>query len=354
MSIKHYFVLLGDKHLQTNSLMLIIPKNYHSPYGIMDTERAIKLIKDTFETTLAKALNLTRISAPLFVRKRTGLNDNLSGVERPVTFQMKHYPDDDIEIIHSLAKWKRLALKRYGIAMHEGIYTDMNAIRRDEELDNTHSIYVDQWDWEKIITPQERTLSYLHYTVRQIYQVFLATEAQLIAQYPLCRKLLPPEVTFITSQGLEDRYPNLSPSEREQVFAKEKGAIFITQIGNTLRSGKKHDNRAPDYDDWQLNGDLIFWNPVLDKALELSSMGIRVDENSLSQQLKTANAEERKQLEYHQMLLKGQLPLTIGGGIGQSRICMFFYKKAHIGEVQASVWTDDMVRLCENNGMKLL
>ena len=334
--------------------MIIIPKNYVSPYGIMDTERAIKLIKDTFETTLARALHLTRISAPLFVKRATGLNDDLNGVERPVSFEMKDAEGQTIEIIHSLAKWKRLALKRYGISLHEGIYTDMNAIRRDETLDNAHSIYVDQWDWEKVIAPTDRTLAYLQQTVNQLYNAFLETEAALVAHYPKCKAFLPKEVTFISSQELEDRYPTLSPQKREEVFAKEKGAIFITQIGKTLRSGKKHDNRAPDYDDWELNGDLILWNPVLDSALELSSMGIRVDEKSLAHQLEVANAEHRKSLDYHQMLLRGELPLTIGGGIGQSRICMLLMQKAHIGEVQASIWTDDMLQLCEENGIQLL
>ena len=334
--------------------MIIIPKNYVSPYGIMDTERAIKLIKDTFETTLARALQLTRISAPLFVKRATGLNDDLNGVERPVSFEMKDAEGQTIEIIHSLAKWKRLALKLYGISLHEGIYTDMNAIRRDETLDNTHSIYVDQWDWEKVIAPTDRTLAYLQQTVNQLYNAFLETEAALVTHYPKCKAFLPKEVTFISSQELEDRYPTLSPQKREEVFAKEKGAIFITQIGKTLRSGKKHDNRAPDYDDWELNGDLILWNPVLDSALELSSMGIRVDEKSLADQLEVANAEHRKSLDYHQMLLRGELPLTIGGGIGQSRICMLLMQKAHIGEVQASIWTDDMLRLCEENGIQLL
>lgn len=304
--------------------MIIIPKNYVSPYGIMDTERA------------------------------TGLNDDLNGVERPVSFEMKDAEGQTIEIIHSLAKWKRLVLKRYGISLHEGIYTDMNAIRRDETLDNTHSIYVDQWDLEKVIAPTDRTLAYLQQTVNQLYNAFLETEDALVAHYPKCKAFLPKEVTFISSQELEDRYPTLSPQKREEVFAKEKGAIFITQIGKTLRSGKKHDNRAPDYDDWELNGDLILWNPVLDSALELSSMGIRVDEKSLAHQLQVANAEHRKSLDYHQMLLRGELPLTIGGGIGQSRICMLLMQKAHIGEVQASIWTDDMLQLCEENGIQLL
>ena len=331
-----------------------IPPHYQAPYGIMDTERAIKFIKDFFEKELSKALNLTRISAPLFVKQSSGLNDNLNGVERPVSFQMKEAPEETIEIIHSLAKWKRLALKRYGIPQGEGIYTDMNAIRRDEVLDNTHSIYVDQWDWEKVITKEERNLDYLKETVEKIYKVFLKTEEMLVNKYPKYKKFLPEKVTFITSQELEDIYPDLSAEERENKFAKEKGAIFIMQIGKILNSGEKHDGRAPDYDDWELNGDLIMWNPVLDRALELSSMGIRVDENSLLKQLKISNLEERKELEYHKMLLNGELPLTIGGGIGQSRICMFLLQKAHIGEVQASIWTDEMIKICEENGMNLL
>ena len=308
-----------------------IPQGYDPKYGIMDTERAIKRIKDFFETELSKALNLSRISAPLFVKNTTGLNDNLNGVERPVSFQMKEAPEDTIEIVHSLAKWKRLALKRYAIGVGEGIYTDMNAIRRDETLDNTHSIYVDQWDWEKIITKEQRTLAYLEETVRKIYKVFLATEAVITLEYPLLTPFLPKEITFITSQELEHKYPNLSASQREQHFAKEKGAIFIMQIGDALLSGEKHDGRAPDYDDWQLNGDL-----------------------SLMQQLKKANLEERKHLDYHQMLLQGDLPLTIGGGIGQSRICMFFLQKAHIGEVQASIWTEEILALCEQHHINLL
>ena len=331
-----------------------IPQGYDPKYGIMDTERAIKRIKDFFETELSRALNLSRISAPLFVKNSTGLNDNLNGIERPVSFSMKDAPEDTIEIVHSLAKWKRLALKRYGLNTGEGIYTDMNAIRRDETLDNTHSIYVDQWDWEKIITKEQRTLAYLEETVKKIYQVFLATEAVITLEYPLLTRFLPKEITFITSQELEHRYPSLSPNEREQRFAKEKGAIFIMQIGGVLLSGEKHDGRAPDYDDWQLNGDLILWNPVLESALELSSMGIRVDEVSLMEQLKVSNLEERKHLDYHQMLLEGSLPFTIGGGIGQSRICMFFLQKAHIGEVQASIWTEEILALCAKHHINLL
>ena len=333
---------------------VIVPKNYDAKYGIMETEIAIKLIKDFFESELSKELNLTRISAPLFVRKTTGINDNLNGVERPVSFEMKDYEGEIIEIIHSLAKWKRLALKRYGIDTGKGIYTDMNAIRRDEELDNVHSIYVDQWDWEKVITKEERNLDFLKETVKKIYKVFLKTQDMLVNKYPKYKKFLPEEVTFITSQELENMYPDLTPDERENRFAKEKGAIFIMQIGKILESGEKHDGRAPDYDDWELNGDLIMWDPVLDKALELSSMGIRVDEKSLLKQLEILNLEERKGLEYHKMLLNSELPLTIGGGIGQSRICMFLLQKAHIGEVQASIWDEETIKICEQNGINLL
>ncbi len=333
---------------------IIIPKNYDAKYGIMETEKAIKIIKDFFESELSKTLNLTRISAPLFVKRSTGLNDNLNGVERPVSFEMKDYEGEIIEIIHSLAKWKRLALKRYGVEKGKGIYTDMNAIRRDEELDNTHSIYVDQWDWEKVIGKEDRNLSFLEDTVKKIYSVFLKTEKMLVEKYDKYDRFLPEEVTFITSQELEDMYPELSPGERENKFAKEKGAIFISQIGKVLNSGQKHDGRAPDYDDWNLNGDLIMWNPVLESSLELSSMGIRVDEVSLQKQLEILGLEERKELEYHKMLLNGELPLTIGGGIGQSRICMFLLQKAHIGEVQASIWSDDIVRVCSEKGINLL
>lgn len=333
---------------------IIVPKDYDGKYGIMETEIAIKLTKDFFEKELSEVLDLTRISAPLFVNKETGLNDNLNGVERPVSFDMKEIPESNIEVVHSLAKWKRLALKRYDVESGKGIYTDMNAIRRDEELDNTHSIYVDQWDWEKVIERENRNLEFLRETVEKIYSVFKKTENMLVEKYDKLKKFLPDKVTFITSQELETMYPELEPEEREDVFAKEKGAIFIMQIGKILNSGKKHDKRAPDYDDWDLNGDLIMWNPVLNKALELSSMGIRVDKESLEKQLKILNLEERKKLEFHKMLLNDELPLTIGGGIGQSRICMFLLQKAHIGEVQASIWDEKTMELCEEAGINLL
>ena len=335
--------------------MIIIPKNYVSPYGIMDTERAIKLIKDTFETTLARALHLTRISAPLFVKRATGLNDDLNGVERPVSFEMKDAEGQTIEIIHSLAKWKRLALKRYGISLHEGIYTDMNAIRRDETLDNTHSIYVDQWDWESIISAQDRNEKFLHDIVRKIYRVFKDTENMINEKYAgYFSEKLPEEIFFISSEELLQKYPNLSPKEREIAICKEKKAVFIQGIGNELSNGEKHDLRSPDYDDWSLNGDILFYNPVHDTAIELSSMGIRVDEKSLMSQTEKAGTTDRLTLNYHKDLLDGKLPLTIGGGIGQSRICMYMLEKRHIGEVQSSVWDEKNIKKCQEMGIELL
>ena len=333
---------------------IFIPEGYDPKYGIMETEIAIKFVKDFFEKELSSALNLTRISAPLFVKKSSGLNDNLNGVERPVAFETKEVPDETLEIVHSLAKWKRMALKRYGVPVGQGIYTDMNAIRRDEDMDNTHSIYVDQWDWEKVITKEDRNFDFLKETVRKIYKVFLNTERELSARFEKVKISLPNEVTFITSQELENLYPNLTPEERENEFAKSRGAIFVTQIGKVLASGQRHDGRAPDYDDWELNGDLILWDPALNHSLDLSSMGIRVDKDALERQLKELNLEERKELDFHKQLLNGELPLTIGGGIGQSRICMFFLQKAHIGEVQASFWTEDIKKVCRENGINLL
>ena len=333
---------------------IFIPEGYDPKYGIMETEIAIKFVKDFFEKELSSALNLTRISAPLFVKKASGLNDNLNGVERPVAFETKEVPGETLEIVHSLAKWKRMALKRYKVPVGQGIYTDMNAIRRDEDMDNTHSIYVDQWDWEKVITKEDRNFDFLKETVRKIYKVFLNTERELSAKFEKVKINLPNEVTFITSQELENLYPNLTPEERENEFAKSKGAIFVMQIGKVLASGQRHDGRAPDYDDWELNGDLILWDPALNHSLELSSMGIRVDKDALERQLKELNLEERKELDFHKQLLNGELPLTIGGGIGQSRICMFFLQKAHIGEVQASFWTEDIKKVCRENGINLL
>ena len=333
---------------------IFIPEGYDPKYGIMETEIAIKFVKDFFEKELSSALNLTRISAPLFVKKASGLNDNLNGVERPVAFETKEVPGETLEIVHSLAKWKRMALKRYKVPVGQGIYTDMNAIRRDEDMDNTHSIYVDQWDWEKVITKEDRNFDFLKETVRKIYKVFLNTERELSARFEKVKINLPNEVTFITSQELENLYPNLTPEERENEFAKSKGAIFVMQIGKVIASGQRHDGRAPDYDDWELNGDLILWDPALNHSLELSSMGIRVDKDALERQLKELNLEERKELDFHKQLLNGELPLTIGGGIGQSRICMFFLQKAHIGEVQASFWTEDIKKVCRENGINLL
>ncbi len=333
---------------------VLCPKDYKAVLDIRKTEKAIKQLKDFFESALAKELNLTRVSAPLFVRPETGLNDNLNGVERPVSFDVKDMGGSIAEVVHSLAKWKRMALKRYGFKPGEGLYTDMNAIRRDEELDNLHSVYVDQWDWEKIILKEERNVETLKNIVRSIFKVFKATEEYICSEYPELEKTLPDDISFITTQELEDLYPELSPRQREDAIAKEKGAVFVMQIGGQLKSGIRHDGRAPDYDDWELNGDIIFWYPVLEKAFEVSSMGIRVDEDSLVKQLKLAGCEERLELPFHRDLLEKRLPYTVGGGIGQSRICMFFLKKAHIGEVQVSVWPDEMIEICEKANITLL
>lgn len=322
--------------------------------SVKETQIAIKSIKDFFERNLAKKLNLIWVSAPLFVKPESGLNDNLSGVEKPVSFEIRKY-NEKVEIVQSLAKWKRFALKRYGFKIGEGLYTDMNAIRPDETLDCIHSIYVDQWDWEKIIRKEDRTYSYLKKIVEDIYEVFKETEKYLDELYPnTFQKKLPKKITFITSQELEDLYPDLTPEEREKMITKEYKAVFVSKIGYPLASGKPHGLRSPDYDDWNLNGDIIFWNPIINSAFELSSMGIRVDEKSLEEQLKFAKAEERKKLEYHRMLLNGELPYTVGGGIGQSRICMFFLEKRHIGEVQASVWTDEILSECREKNIFLL
>lgn len=333
---------------------LIKPEGYKSSLNIRMTEVAIKQTKDFFESELAKALNLTRVSAPLFVKPETGLNDNLNGVERPVSFDVKGIGGDTVEVVHSLAKWKRMALKRYGFSSGEGLYTDMNAIRRDEDLDNLHSVYVDQWDWERIIEKSERTEETLKNIVRKIYSVFKSTENYLVKLYPDLKRFLPEDIFFITTQELEDMYPNLTPKERENALAREKKAIFIMKIGDLLSSGIKHDGRAPDYDDWALNGDIVFYYPVLDIAFEVSSMGIRVDEDSLVSQLKKAGCEDRKNFKFHKDLINKELPYTIGGGIGQSRICMFFLGKAHIGEVQSSVWSDEMIAECSENNIELL
>lgn len=333
---------------------IITPEGYASPLTIRETEVAIKEVKDHFQSALAKSLHLTRVSAPLFVKPETGLNDNLNGVERPVAFGIKEQNDDTAEIVHSLAKWKRHALKKYGFHSGEGLYTDMSAIRRDEDTDNIHSIYVDQWDWEKVISKEERNTETLQYTVRKVYAALKDTEDYMSRRYNYIEPLLPEEINFITSQELEDLYPGMTAKEREYAYAKAKGAIFISQIGKILASGEKHDGRAPDYDDWELNGDIIVYYPVLDIALELSSMGIRVDEVSLMKQLKEAGCEERKELAFQKALLHGELPYTIGGGIGQSRICMYYLRKAHIGEVQSSIWPEEMVHTAEEHGIQLL
>ncbi len=340
--------------MTTAPYSIIITKGYQSYLGLKETQIAIKLLKDYFEKALAQELGLIRVSAPLFVRPKSGLNDNLTGTERPVSFDVKGLMGEQCEIVQSLAKWKRMALKNYGFADGEGLYTDMNAIRRDEELDNLHSIYVDQWDWEKVIRPEERTVATLQQTVRQIYRVLLATEEFIRGYFPNLPRELPPEIKFISSQELEERFPHLTPKEREDVIAQEWGAVFIMKIGGIMKSGMRHDGRAPDYDDWELNGDLILWYSPLQKALEISSMGIRVNAESLLRQIKEAGCEGRLTLEYHRALLNGELPQTIGGGIGQSRLCMYFLKKVHIGEVQASVWPEEMIEECRRAGIMLL
>lgn len=324
----------------------IVPKDYRSILGVYDTQTAIGNIKRWFEEALTGSLKLKRVSAPLFVTANSGLNDDLSGIERPVRFDVPSL-DVDAEVVHSLAKWKRMALAQYDFRVGNGLYTDMNAIRRDEVLDNTHSIYVDQWDWERVIDSSMRNEVYLKDTVSQIVSAICETSMRLRTKYKDLNVEISPDVTFVTSQELEDMYPNLSPSQREQVFVKKHPTTFILQIGHRLKSGAPHDLRAPDYDDWHLNGDLLFWHEPLGIALELSSMGIRVDQTSLSQQLKLSNQENRLKYDYHQKVLNGELPLTIGGGIGQSRLCMLLLGKAHIGEVQVSIWDDETIAACE-------
>lgn len=332
---------------------LMIPNGYRPRLSILETEIAIKLLKDTFERELASHLHLTRVSAPLFVHPSSGLNDNLNGVERPVQFDINGLPED-VQIVHSLAKWKRFALYRYEFGKGGGLYTDMNAIRRDEDLDNLHSVYVDQWDWESIITPELRNEEYLRMVVGKIVGVLYRTQEVVCTRFPVLDLFLTEDVTYITTQQLEDRYPHLTPFERECAITKECGTVFLSQIGGKLKSGQPHDGRAPDYDDWELNGDILVWNPILERVFEISSMGIRVDPVSLDRQLKLAGCDERRTYTYHKMLLGGELPLTIGGGIGQSRICMLLLQKAHIGEVQCSVWPEDMMQESEKNGIHLL
>ncbi len=333
---------------------LIIPEGYTSALSLYDTQIAIKTVKDFFQQTLSSQLNLLRVSSPLFVDPASGLNDNLNGVERPVKFGIKEQNEAEAEIVHSLAKWKRYALKEYGFAHGEGLYTDMNAIRRDEDTDNIHSIYVDQWDWEKVIRRNERNLDTLKKVVTSVYKALKKTEVYMSIQYDYIGEVLPREIFFITSQELEDQYPELTPREREYEIVKKKGAVCIMQIGGLLASGQKHDGRAPDYDDWNLNADILVYYPVLDIALELSSMGIRVDAESLARQLKIAGCEERAELPFQRAILDGELPYTIGGGIGQSRICMFYLRKAHIGEVQCSLWPPEVVAEAAKGGIQLL
>lgn len=332
-----------------------IPAGYAPHLSLYETQSAISLIKRAFQDALSRELNLRRVSAPLFVEPSSGLNDDLNGVERPVGFDIP-FANAQAQVVHSLAKWKRMALYRYDIHPGKGIYTDMNAIRRDEELDNLHSVYVDQWDWEKVITPEARTLFTLHQAVTGIVSCICDTQLTVRGKYPQLgdTPLLNRHVTFITAQELEDLYPDLTPKQRENAFAKKHGTIFVQGIGGKLRSGKPHDGRAPDYDDWDMNGDILFYNPILDSALEISSMGIRVSPESLDRQLTLAGCDNRRNLPFHKMLLEGQLPLTMGGGIGQSRLCMLLLGKAHIGEVQSSIWDEHTRKVFEDAGITLL
>ena len=333
---------------------IVIPEGYKPLLNLKETQIAIKQVKDFFQRELAAELNLKRVSAPLFVSPDSGLNDNLNGVERPVSFGVKEQDDKPFEIVHSLAKWKRLALKRYNFNVGEGLYTDMNAIRRDEETDNIHSIFVDQWDWEKIIPADARNEKTLRDTVKAVYEALRVTEKYVANKYDYVECFLPEEITFITTQELVDLYPGMSAKEREYEIVKKHGAVFLMQIGDILSNGEKHDGRAPDYDDWKLNGDILVYYPVLDIALELSSMGIRVNAEVLAEQLKKAGCEERAELPFQKDLLEGRLPQTIGGGIGQSRICMFFLRKAHIGEIQVSVWPDEIYDEAAAPGITIL
>ena len=333
---------------------LIIPENYSSALNLHDTQIGIKTVKDFFQSLLVRHLNLLRVSAPLFVDPASGMNDNLNGYERPVSFGILEQNDYRAEVVQSLAKWKRYALKEYGFSLGEGLYTDMNAIRRDETTDNIHSIFVDQWDWEKIITPKQRTMETLQATVRAIYLTLRKTEGFVCAHYPHIKPELPDDITFVSSQELEDLYPDLPPKEREYRAVREYGAVFLTGIGGALRSGQMHDGRAPDYDDWSLNGDILLYDPLLDIALEVSSMGIRVDPDALRRQLAIRGCEERAELPFQKALLNGELPQTMGGGIGQSRMCVYLLRKAHVGEVQASLWPQDVQEACRKANIQLL
>ena len=326
---------------------------YVSLLNEFDTQSAIALVKDKFASELCDSLDLSRVSAPLFVKQKSGLNDDLNGVERPVSFDILE-TGEMAEVVHSLAKWKRMALLKYGFSLHTGLYTDMNAIRRDEVCDNIHSIYVDQWDWEKIISAEDRTEDYLKATVRSIYGALLRTAKAVSEKYPVIENYLPNQISFVTTYQLEEEYPDLTPKQREYEAAKKYGAVFIMKIGGLLKNGKKHDGRAPDYDDWELNGDIIIYNRVIDCAFEISSMGIRVDRDSLLKQLRAENKEERLEYEFHKLLLSGALPLTVGGGIGQSRLCMLLLHKAHVGEVQVSIWPEKEIYKCKSQGINLL
>ena len=332
---------------------LNIPSGYQSALDLHATQVGIKTVKDFFQTLLAERLNLLRVSALLFVDPASGLNDNLNGVERPVSFDIKA-DGKEAEIVHSLAKWKRFALKKYGFETGEGLYTDMSAIRRDEDVDNIHSIYVDQWDWEKIITKEERNIETLKEVVRNVYKVLRKTEKYMSIEYDYIEEILPHDIFFVTTQELENMFPDYTAKEREYYIAKAKGAVCIMQIGDKLASGLPHDGRAPDYDDWALNADIVVYYPVLDIALELSSMGIRVDKDALLSQLEKANCMDRAELPFQKAIINEELPYTIGGGIGQSRICMFFLRKAHIGEVQCSLWPDDILKEAEEIGLQML
>ncbi len=342
---------------------LIFPKNYSSPLNLIQTEKAIKLVKDFFELSLASELNLRRVTAPLFVLRGTGVNDDLNGVEKPVSFAVKDMDGVTAEVVQSLAKWKRMMLADYQIPVGYGIYTDMNAVRPDEELGNLHSLYVDQWDWERVISRRRRNPGFLKLIVEKIYEAMKRTEYVVYENYPALEPILPDKIAFVHSEDLLKMYPKLSPRERETRIVKEQKAVFVVGIGGRLSNGEIHDGRAPDYDDWSeptgngysgLNGDIILWNPVLNCAFEISSMGIRVDREALLRQLKIRKLEERKQLMFHQRLLRNELPLSIGGGIGQSRLCMFFLRKAHVGEVQASVWPEPMVRECRKHDIRFM
>jgi len=331
-----------------------LPQGYKPVLNLYTTEQAIMRVKDFFQLNLALELNLKRMTAPIFVLKGTGVNDDLNGVERPVSFKIKDLQDQEAEVVQSLAKWKRMALADYKIPVGSGIYTDMNAIRADDVLDNLHSLYVDQWDWEKVITAEERTLAFLQKVVQTIYDVIRRTELFVYHEYPGIKPVLPENITFIHAEELMKRYPKLSPPEREDAIVREHKAVFIIGIGGNLSDGTKHDGRAPDYDDWTLNGDIFVWNPVTECAFELSSMGIRVDKTALAKQLKLSGQEQRLKLKFHKRLMNDELPLSIGGGIGQSRLCMFYLRKAHIGEIQASIWPEDMIAECKRNNIVLL